>query len=340
MNLIRRLIRRLFGGQRHRLLDRTLDRPKVNRTEIASLEAGEIPAEFLWLSADVDRHFHQWLVGVDAFVEQPLTASETGLLEAFEQLIQGEHGSTNLVPRLPTVVPQLMRSLKDETITGARLSRQIEKDPVLVGEAIRLANSPFYRRRRKIESIEQAVVLLGHNGLRQLIARVAFYPILNLQTGHVTKLVGPRLWSQSEKCALVCRCLARKERSDPFVAYLAGLVNNLGLLVGFRLMDRLLVARPDALPGSCEFYRRFIAQAGRLSHRIVEEWGFPEAVAVALDEKAANRFDDSLSLLGRILYVGDEYSKIQILLDVDRMPSEVDLAEMVGDPCYHELTAA
>jgi HD-like signal output (HDOD) protein len=335
MDFIRRLKRRLFGERRHRLLDR----PTAKPAEVVPLGTDAPQTGFLWLSVAVDRAFHQWLVGVDAFVEQPLTPAETRLLESFEPLIQGERGSASLVPRLPTVVPQLMRSLKDEKITGAQLSRQIEKDPVLVGEAIRLANSAFYRRRRKIESVEQAVVRLGHDGLRQLIARVAFYPILNLQAGHVTRLVGPRLWSQSEHCAQACRCLARRERSDLFVAYLAGLVNNLGLMVGFRLMDQSLIAQRDPIPVSCEFYRRFIASAGRLSHRIVREWGFPEAVAIALEEKAANRFDASLSLLGRILYVGDEYSKIQVLRNLERLPGEVDLAQIAADPCYRELSA-
>lgn len=317
---------------------RPLAQPETSEIEHAPLKEDIASADFHRLAIDIDRYYHQWLVNIDAFVELPLNESEARALESFEQMVEGRTSSAHLVPRLPTVIPQLMRSLKDEKITGAQLAQQIARDPVLVGEVIRLANSPYYRRSHKIASIEQAVVLVGQNGLRQLIARVAFYPILNLRSGSMTRLAGSRIWNQSEKCAIVCRCLAEKNQADTFAAYLAGLVCNVGMMVGLHLMDQLLSTKEEGIPRSWDFYHIFTNCAARFSSRIVEEWGFPETVALAIREKAANEFNESMSPLGKILFVGDQYSKTSVLCEHHRMPMDIDLQAILIDPCYCQLS--
>ncbi len=269
---------------------------------------------------DVDRYFYAWLIGLDDLVEQPPNAFEQSVLHDFEQMVRGQQSNTHLVPRLPTVIPQLMHSLKDEKMTSAQLARQIAKDPVLVGEVIRLANSPYYRRSRKIASIEQAVVLLGQNGLNQLIARVAFYPILNLRSGQMTQRAGARLWGQSELCALACHDLAEKQKLDAFAAYLSGLVVNVGVMVGLRLMDQMSGKEAHDIPHAWDFYRSLILHAGHFSHRIVAEWGFPENVIQAIGEKAEQGPLESMSPLGRILCRCDQSSKLDLLKENQRLP--------------------
>lgn len=289
------------------------------------------------LAADVDLDFYPWLAGLEAFVARPLHASEERVLESLEQMLSGERPSTELVPRLPMVIPQLMRSLRDQETTGAQLVRQIERDPVLVGEAIRMANSPYYRRSRPVSGIAQAVVRLGHDGLQQLVARVAFYPIFSLRSGHAGNLVGARIWSQSERCALACHCLARRKGEDVFAAYLAGLVSNVGLIVGFRVMDQVLKGQEDQIPDALEFYRVFIDLAQRFTRRILNEWDFPETIVRAAAEKSGNDSSGPRSQLGDILHVADCYGKLALLSEDRRIAQGPDVLVVAGDPCYRRL---
>jgi HD-like signal output (HDOD) protein len=224
-------------------------------------------------------------------------------------------------------------------MTGGQLARQIERDPVLVGEVIRLANSPYYRRSRRISSIEQAVVLLGRNGLHQLVARVAFYPIFNLRAGRITNLAGARIWNQSERCALVCHCLAERGDADVFAAYLAGLVANVGMMVGFRLMDQTLNREEDGVPNGQEFYRTFIAQAGRLTHRLMTEWDFPEVVIEAVAGRSRDDPREPRSPLGEMLVVADCHAKLSLLLEHRRMREEGEILAVTADPCYRRLSS-
>ncbi|MCK7578445.1 MAG: HDOD domain-containing protein [Chromatiales bacterium] len=345
MSFIKNLFGRLLHGNRVRARGGeeieadsiALESDADTETDEGGIES-DGPIDFEPPTVAVDRWFYPWLLDLDAFDELSLSRSEAQVLDAFEQLVTGQTSSANLVPRLPMVIPQLMRGLKDETVTGAQLARQIAKDPVLVGEVIRVANSPYYRRARKISSIEQAVVLLGRDGLHQLVARVAFYPIFNLKSGHVTNLAASRVWTQSERSAVVCHCLAEQRGQDVFSAYLAGLVANVGLMVGFRLMDQVLDKQRDPIPSSRAFHQVFIEHSRRLSHRIIDEWNFPAAVIRAIDEQAMSDQGSARSWLGAILAVADQYSKFNLLAEKQCLPEdEIDPRIFMPEPCYRRL---
>src|SRR5205085_8589672 len=111
------------------------------------------------------------------------------------------------VPRVPSVVPHLLQTLRERDGSMSALARQLAQDPVLVAAVLRIANSPYYRSAKPIGSIEQALLILGQDTLRQLLASVAFKPILNLQSGAVTRRGAPLVWDQSERCGVACHVL-------------------------------------------------------------------------------------------------------------------------------------
>lgn len=287
------------------------------------------------LLMDVATPFYTWLLNIDSLTEAEPSPSEHRVLTALTQIIEAPELTSNLVPRVPAVIPKLMQSLNQPNISGKKLAQQIEQDPVLVGEVIRLANSPYYQTTAAVTSIEGAVAMLGHNGLRQLIATAVFYPIINLRSGNVTTISGPRLWSHSEKLALFCRCLAKAHDTEPFSSYLAGLVSNVGMLVGLRLMDQIYTAAGPSQ--SALFQTLFESHTRRLTHRIVREWEFPEVVTNAVAEQASGEFSEAMSLLGKILYLGAQLSKMRVLVDAHRMQEDPEILPKAGAPCYFEL---
>ncbi len=63
------------------------------------------------------------------------------------------------------------------TLTGL-----IESDPVISSMVLRLINSPAMRvRRENIESLDQAVMLLGFSGMREVVSAAMFSPIGRLE---------------------------------------------------------------------------------------------------------------------------------------------------------------
>ncbi len=225
-----------------------------------------------------------------------------------------------MVRRMPGVIPQLLNSLRTETFSGKDLARKISHDVVLVAAVVRLANSISYSLETSITSIEHAVLVLGQSGLRQLITSVAFRPIIDLKSGHFTKLIAPRVWDQSEKCAIANRMLAKEEDVDAFEAFLAGLVQNVGLIVSLRVMDQM--ADGNELLGSASFFNSFIGYGRTLSCSIAREWHFPESIVKAIEEQGATHNTANMSPLGKILALGDYVSKMHILITDNRLRAD------------------
>ncbi|MCZ0292582.1 HDOD domain-containing protein, partial [Escherichia coli] len=92
----------------------------------------------------------------------------------------------------------LLQSLRSDNFSGAQLSRTIESDVVLLAAVIRMANTAYIGTSTRVTSVEHAVLLIGQEGLRHLITSVAFRPIIDLNSGHYTHTLAPRIWDQSE----------------------------------------------------------------------------------------------------------------------------------------------
>ncbi|HEU4372934.1 MAG TPA: HDOD domain-containing protein [Telluria sp.] len=222
--------------------------------------------------------FYRWLAGAPG--ADVLPATEKLILDEFVRLAAAPQSASDLVPRVPAVIPQLLRSLRDDSMSGADLSRQLAQDVVLVAEVIREANGPHYRPSTPVRNIEGAIMLLGQNGMRMLLARVAFRPIISTQSGQFAHQVAPQIWRQSEACAMAASLMAPAMRVNPFEAYLAGLLHNVGLIVAVRLIDRIYTGA--TLPQSDQFCAALLVNARQLSARIAALWEFPVTVSSAI----------------------------------------------------------
>ncbi|HYD78548.1 MAG TPA: HDOD domain-containing protein [Paucimonas sp.] len=286
--------------------------------------------------ADVNGNFTNWLFDDRNEAESFTNPLENSILAALTDILNSKQSGANLVRRMPGVIPQLLQKLRSDDFSGAELARMISHDLVLVAGVVRLANSAFYNRNKPITSIEQAILVLGQTGLRQLITSVAFKPIIDLHSGHFTKMMAPRLWDQSEKCAIANRHLSEGAGIEPFDAFLAGLAQNVGLIVSLRVIDQM-AGESDAV-GSESFCNALIRCTHGLSCSIAREWRFPAAVPTAIEEAGSNKKFTELSPMGRILVVGDYLSKVDILIRQKRLnPDDARLVKGLSERETHCL---
>ena len=269
--------------------------------------------------AEVDAIYYRWLAAAGS--AQASAEAERQILEELARLAREPVAGAALIPRIPAIIPQLMRTLQNENMSAAELSRQLAQDVLLVAEVYREANRPCYHSRYNaspsINNMEGAIMLLGQNGMRMLLARVAFRPIVSMQSGGLTIRTAPLIWRQSEKCALAANLVAPAMQANAFDAYLAGLMANVGLVVAFRLIDQMHA--PDAFPQSDAFIAQVFAQARILSVRIAELWEFPESVTRAIGHAAADADADPQA---QALALGERLSKLRMLVDTGRFPAD------------------
>ncbi|WP_370661633.1 HDOD domain-containing protein [Massilia aquatica] len=284
---------------------------------------------FSWLFENAD------VTGLDT------TPHENQVLDALTAILASQQSGAALVRRLPGLLPQLLQSLRSDNFSGAQLSRTISNDVVLVAAVIRMANTSFKGSGTTITSVEHAVMLIGQEGLRHLITSVAFRPIIDLNSGQYTRLLAPRIWDQSERCAVANRMLAEAMGVDPFEAFLAGLVQNVGLIVTLRIMDQM--SRGEKELGSEMFCARLVRDARILTCSIGREWNFPESVVTAIGEQAGMRKGVAVSPLGQLLTQSDYLSKVRILVDNDRLEHDDPVLfkglSAQAMACYRQLDA-
>jgi HD-like signal output (HDOD) protein len=267
-------------------------------------EPGEQPSD---LTTAIDSAYYRWLTASAAY--NAPSDTENLIIGQVRALSGNLREAAGLVPRVPELIPQLLRSLGDEDVSAAELSRQVAQDVVLVAEVIREANSAYYRPMTPVKNVESAIMMLGQNGLRTLLARIAFRAVIKMQSEGFARRAAPQVWSQSEKCALAASLMAPGLSAGVFESYLAGLMQNLGLIVAFRLADR--VCQDGKVPGSSAFGIKLLACSRQLSAGIATHWDFPQEVADAV----AQAGNAGASNLAQALAQGDRIAKLRLLID-------------------------
>jgi HD-like signal output (HDOD) protein len=203
--------------------------------------------------------------------------------------IQDSATLRRLAPRRPSLLPQLIRAANDDAAPRRELAAIIRRDPSLVGHLLEMANSSFYRvTERPVESIDRAVVLLGSEGIRSLIAAAAMQPIFRVAGGpfpRFAQTVWEHAWRSANSSVVHA---ATVERADPFVAELLSLVWGLADVVLFQAVLERYAATPP--PDSLRPDARVIAavlesQSARVARRIGAGWDLSEESLAALEQQ-------------------------------------------------------
>ena len=279
--------------------------------------AGDAAAD----GAAIDALYYGWLAGPATF-DAP-AETERQILDAVHQLAQNPSVAAELVPRIPELIPKLLRSLRDENVTTGELSSQVAQDLVLVAEVLREANSAYYRPMTPIKTLDAAIMLLGQNGLRMLLARVAFRPIIHMHENGFARRAAPLVWNHSEKSAVAASLMAPGVTADIFESCLAGLMQDVGLIVAFRLADR--VCPNGKVPASRDFGVELLARSRILSGVIATHWDFPNNVAEAITMAG----EPDGTPLAQALAQGDRIAKLRLLIDAGKV-EEDDALVMEG----------
>lgn len=132
------------------------------------------------------------------------------------------------LPALPAVVVELVTSLDAEDVDADTLAEIISRDQILVARLLRLANSSFYGMLGRIHSIRDAIMLIGLRGVRSLAIAASLSGALPREC---TGLSLQHFWRHSTATAIAAQELARRNRLPADLAFIAGLLHDIGRLI-------------------------------------------------------------------------------------------------------------
>lgn len=138
---------------------------------------------------------------------------------------------TREIPPFPQTVLRILELTEEENCGAKDLEREIVKDQGLTANILKLANSAFYKGRRKISTVADASVLLGFSAIRSMVLASVAGKVMGRELDGYG-LQKDELWEQSQISAIVARTIASKIKYDQIdQAYTAGLLKDLGKVV-------------------------------------------------------------------------------------------------------------
>lgn len=204
--------------------------------------------------------------------------------QAIEQQLRDPAQRAAAVPRLPTVIPMLMKQLRDPNSSARDHVAIITQDPVIATAVLRVANSVYFNPYRKaLDNFERAVAALGIVKLRMVLSTAALQPVLLNRGDDLPQQV----WDHSLACAMCCQYLAERENVDAFNAYLAGLVHDIGVVTLYnqaQMLSREFLG--ERRPSGALLQQLFSQWSRLLAFWIAHDWALSEDIVRALAEQS------------------------------------------------------
>lgn len=179
------------------------------------------------------------------------------------------------LPTIPKVALDVRQLVSGNRATDGEIARLISSDPGLSVRLLQVANSPMFRARIKVDSLQAAITRMGHNAVRTVVTSLAmkqlFKPGSLVLDRHFQSI-----WRESVAVAGVCRAMAARCRHlDPDQAMLAGLIHQIGKLPILTLAEKFPELANDAevLARHLENLHPVIAKL------IMRSWDLPDSLA-------------------------------------------------------------
>ena len=187
------------------------------------------------------------------------------------------------IPSRPAVLDKLQRELEKDNVNLQVVANLISSDVALSIAVLSSVNSAAFGFSRKIESISQAINLLGVKPLNNLVTAACLRNSLNFKGVSLD-----RFWDASNKRARVMVRLARGIRSvDPNLAQAMGLFCDVGIpLLMQRFPDyveTLKIANGSMDKSFTEIeYERHGIHHAKLGSMMARAWGFNDVLVASI----------------------------------------------------------
>lgn len=148
-----------------------------------------------------------------------------------DQIQKRIRDSIQVLPVLPAVVMKVIDLVDQDDVSAEQLQRTISMEPALSSKVLQLANSAYYGLSRQVSTIQQAVMVLGFQAIKNLVLGISAFQVLR-----GAKPMSPAdiaLWEHSFACAGVASELAKLKRMSlrqSETVFMGGLLHDIGLL--------------------------------------------------------------------------------------------------------------
>ena len=205
------------------------------------------------------------------------------------------------LPSFPEIAVRIRKALADSNSSIEQVVRIVGSEPALAARLLRIANSASLNRSgRPVTELRTAISRIGYNMVRSASLSFSMH-----QMRHDKKLAAFRvhlndLWQRSTNVAAYSYVLARNySRVNPDEALLTGMMHGIGKLY--------ILARATEHPGlfgdDAQLHEIINDWHASIGKAILENWEFPEAMALAVSDQESSRDGDGAPDLSDVVAV-------------------------------------
>lgn len=213
------------------------------------------------------------------------------------------------LPQFPENVASLQKAINDPDVEIGDVAKTIATDPALTFDLLKLVNSAAFMLPKRVENIQEAVMLVGLRGLRNLLFSYGTQKVLGSEN---EKTRG--LWEHSYRTAYYSYTIARNILRNKAIlddVYIGGILHDIGKIV-------FSSVHPDLIKNIGHFCAEkgiptilFEDMSAGLSHaeigaQIAQKWNFPDVLVEAIrNHHVPNKSSESYRTVINTIYIAN-----------------------------------
>ena len=234
----------------------------------------------LELTRQLEEYLFCWLLDTSPGELARELASTSDVLATLEHRLTASE--LDELPRQPLSLPMLLRALADDSADRQSVTDIILRDPALTDQLLQVANSPYFRHGENIiESVDQAVFLLGVDGIRNVVSAAVMRPMMAARNSGEA-LFAQRVWRWGLSSARASELIAKLHGIDSSAHFMAGLLPALAYLTLYRELQRICRARQNSAPSPALIRQAMTRYQWGTSQLLAKAWNLPPRFSALL----------------------------------------------------------
>jgi len=232
------------------------------------------------LTLKLEEHLFCWLLDAKPAALAREASNASDVLTTLEHRLTEEE--LDELPRQPLSLPMLLRALADDSTNRQNVTEIILSDPALTDQLLQVANSPYFRHGDHIiESVGQAVFLLGVDGIRNVISAAVMRPMMAARNSGEA-LFAQRVWRWGLSSARASEQIAKLHGLDASAHFMAGLLPALAYLTLYRELQRICRASHNKAPSPALIRQAMTRYQWTTSQLLAKAWNLPPRFSALL----------------------------------------------------------
>ncbi len=226
------------------------------------------------------------------------------------------------LPSLPEVYIRVTELLETENTPAIKIGEAVQTDPALTARILKLINSAYYGLQNPVNSISQAVTLLGRQQLRQVLVGSVLAGVF--KDFDISDFPLRDFWQHCIKTAIIARQLAMQNARviDHEAFFTAGLLHDIGWLVIAKVNPGSYLQITEIARAENKDVIQVESEKLGVTHidvgvALLDKWGIPGLITECVRKHHDIDHIGPVAIETSIVYLANQLSRLDLSTDED-----------------------